>query len=239
MPDQAQELFKYRQPTAEQPLAGHTVLLVEDSRFASEALRLMCLHSGARIRRADTLAAARRHLRTYRPSVLIVDLGLPDGDGSELLTELSQSPSGIDAIIAISGDPVKEGEATTCGAQGFLSKPLNSIAEFQATVLQALPPDQRLNGPRAQPEIDIDPDPLALADDLEFAAMALRRSRDTDSIDYAAAFLAGVARSAEQSELFRAATELRRDEGAEMPEESVIAKVARMAENMVGTKKVV
>ena len=90
-------------PTSRRPLLGLTVLVIEDSKYASDAMRLMCLRSGARIRRADSLRAARRHLKIYQPSVAIVDLGLPDGPGAELISELCVSCPRPEVILGTSG----------------------------------------------------------------------------------------------------------------------------------------
>jgi CheY-like chemotaxis protein len=73
-------------------LQGVTILAVEDSRFACEALRLIARRAGARLRRAETMAAARDHLRVYRPDVVLIDLGLPDGRGDALIRDLAQGP---------------------------------------------------------------------------------------------------------------------------------------------------
>ena len=64
---------RLRKPTAERPLSDITLLVVEDSKFASDAVRLMALHSGARLRRADCLASARRHLAVYCPNVVMIN----------------------------------------------------------------------------------------------------------------------------------------------------------------------
>ena len=86
-----------------QSLFAVTILLVEDSRSASEAIRLMAAESGARVRRADSLHAASRHLAIYRPNVVMVDLGLPDGDGMELIRHLAAATPPIGGVIALSG----------------------------------------------------------------------------------------------------------------------------------------
>ncbi len=127
-------------------LLGVTITLVEDSLSASEALRLMAVASGSRLRRADRLLTAERHLSLYRPNVVIVDLGLPDGSGLELIEKMARTDRARPGIIALSGGDVDEWgpEARAAGADALMPKPIGSIAIFQTCVLSVLPDrDQR------------------------------------------------------------------------------------------------
>ena len=189
--------------TQSQPLRGLTVLAVEDSRFASEALRLMCQRSGARLRRAETLAAAQAHLRLYKPDVVIIDLGLPDGRGEALIRDLMLRPLRPRAVLGTSGDTSGRAMALAAGADGFLDKPLESLAAFQRVILRHLP--------NASADIDATDDPtlvpdlLALHDDLAHAAAVLAASPDAPARQYLAGFLTGVARHAHDAALEAAA----------------------------------
>ena len=198
----------YPAPTAMRPLLGLTVLVVEDSRFACEALRLLCLRSGARIRRADTLRSARRHLQVYRPSVAIIDVGLPDGNGADLIRELCDAGARPDVILGTSGDLDGEVAVLDAGADGFIAKPLVSLGVFQDTILSHLPADRRPNGPRPVPQDLVEPDPIAYRDDMAHVADVLDESSDMRTLDYVAQFLGGVARSAQDNELMMATAAL-------------------------------
>jgi CheY-like chemotaxis protein len=197
-----------RTPNTQRPLLGMTVLAVEDSRYASEALRLMCLRSGARIRRADCLASARRHLQVYRPSVVIVDLGLPDGRGEVLIAELHRAAPRVGVILATSGEVGADQRARLAGADGLLLKPVASLGVFQQKVLRHVPPDRRPLGPYAVQDDLILPDPLAYRDDLEHVQSLLKGRSTSGVLTYAAQFLAGVARAADDSALAEAAAGL-------------------------------
>jgi len=201
-------LAPQRAPNAQRPLMGMTVLAVEDSRYASEALRLMCLRSGARIRRADCLSSARRHLQVYRPSVVIVDLGLPDGPGEDLIADLARAAPRVGVILATSGDAGAEARARRAGADGFLLKPVASLGIFQQEVLRHMPTDRRPLGPYAVQAEVIHPDPLAYRDDLDHVHSLLSHDRTPDILRYAAQFLASVARAAEDAVLAEAAAGL-------------------------------
>ncbi|WP_113912291.1 response regulator [Roseovarius dicentrarchi] len=195
-------------PTAARPLLGMTILVVEDSLYACDAMRLMCLHSGARIRRADCLRSARRHLSVYRPTVVIVDLGLPDGSGLDLIAELASAEPRVTSIIATSGLDGAEARALAAGAGAFLAKPLTNLGVFQQTVLGTLPDDRKPCGPRILRDEDICPDPLAYRDDMVHVSNLLDEHHGGPVLDYVAQFLGGVARSADDLQLAQAADAL-------------------------------
>ncbi|MEP5154144.1 response regulator [Planktotalea sp.] len=193
-------------PTASRPLLGLTILVVEDSRYACDAMRLLCLRSGARIRRADCLKSARRHLQVYRPTAVIIDMGLPDGSGAELIQELTEVEPRISAILATSGDDMNEAIALAAGADGFLAKPLGRLSGFQSAILRALPEDLRPLGLRQITDEEVVPDVMAYRDDMAHAAELLTTS-DTDmkTLEYVARFVQGIAKSAQDDQLDRAA----------------------------------
>lgn len=192
------------------PLQGLTVLLVEDSRLASEAMRLLCLRSGARIRRADSLKSATRHLRAYRPGVAIIDMGLPDGDGAGLIAQIASTTPRVPVILGLSGDPDAEEAALAAGADGFLAKPVENLALFQQAILGRLPEASRPQGLRVLPDEVVIPDDAALHDDLAYLAQMLVPGMEAGLHDYAARFLAGLGRVADDSTLIEAASALAR-----------------------------
>lgn len=195
-------------PTAARPLLGMTILVVEDSLYACDAMRLMCVHSGARIRRADCLRSARRHLSVYRPTVVVIDLGLPDGSGLDLIAELAGAEPRVTSIIATSGLDGADAGAMAAGADAFLVKPMLNLGVFQQTVLATLPKDRQPSGPRILRNEDVRPDPLAYRDDMVHVSNLLDEHSEGPVLDYVAQFLGGVARSADDRQLALAADAL-------------------------------
>lgn len=232
------ELFAAAQrlPTKRRPLLGLTILVVEDSRFACEALRLLCLRSGARIRRADCLKSARRHLKEYRPSVVIADVGLPDGSGTELISEISRVTPRVSVILAISGDETKAAEAIEAGADGFLAKPITSLAAFQHAILSRLPADRQPAGLQELTDETIEPDLLAFRDDMAHAADVLSEDQEGRTLDYLAQFVGGVARSAGDTPLATAAANLARSRLNGLPVGTETAVLAGMVQERLERK---
>ena len=102
--DDVTQISSPHYPRSDRPSHGLTVLVVEESKYACAGIRLLSLRSGARIRRADCLRSARHHLQVYRPSAVIIDLGLPDSNGTELIEEIHTTSPRVGVLLATSGD---------------------------------------------------------------------------------------------------------------------------------------
>ncbi len=241
MSDDLESLVIAQSPTAERPLLGLTVLVVEDSRFASEAMRLLCLRSGARIRRADSLKSAHRHLAVYRPTVVIVDLGLPDGSGAELIAELNDATPRVNVILGVSGDDGARAAASAAGADGFMEKPIESLSVFQQNVLSHLPPEARPRGVRLVTNDEVDPDPLALLDDLTHITDVLTGadSLDRESVAYAVQFLCGLARIAHDQPLEKVAATLAEHHTKGQPIGSDVAQIAGIVQERLSARQAI
>ena len=112
------------------------ILLVEDHAWFRHTLAsLLGAEHGLLVEQAGSFFEARRLLRIKgRYDAMVVDLGLPDGDGVQIVRELREAvPSGAIVVLTISVDSRKIDEAFEAGAHEVLSK-VTPLREIVATV---------------------------------------------------------------------------------------------------------
>jgi DNA-binding response OmpR family regulator len=234
MPETLEDFLMTRPPTAERPLLGQTVLAVEDSRYACEALRLICQRSGARIRRADCLKSAERHLQSYLPGIAVIDLGLPDGSGLDLIRRLSTSEPRIGVIMGMSGDDTLGDAVMQAGADTFFAKPITSIRAFQSAILAELPKHARPTSLHPALPDAVIPDRLALRDDLALAFDLLKTAPDARTLRYAASFLSGLAKCTSDTELADCLADLQAEMARTAAAPDTLARLLSLVLNRLG-----
>jgi two-component system, OmpR family, KDP operon response regulator KdpE len=119
------------------------ILLVEDEREIRRLVRSALEKEGMRVREADRVAEALEAAAVATPDLVILDLGLPDGDGLIFIREFrlwSQRP--ILVLSARDGEKDKIA-ALDCGADDFLGKPF-SVGELQARLRALLRRAERM-----------------------------------------------------------------------------------------------
>ena len=110
------------------------LLIVEDDPAISHALRLALREAGHAVDVSDTLCGARTALAVEPFDAMLLDLGLPDGDGASLLRELrarragmgSLPDPGLPVLILTARDGVDARIAgLDLGADDYLVKPFD------------------------------------------------------------------------------------------------------------------
>jgi DNA-binding NarL/FixJ family response regulator len=101
-----------------------TVLVIDDdAAFRALAVRMLAGMGLAVVGEADTVEAATRAANTLRPQSVLVDVGLPDGDGVTLAGALASLPW-RPRIVLTSSDPdaTTPADARSVGAASFIAK---------------------------------------------------------------------------------------------------------------------
>lgn len=137
----------------DRPLEGRRVLLVEDHETTRAAIARLLASQGAIVLQAATCRAALQMLRTEHPQVLLLDLMLPDEDGTTVLRSIQKHrPASLQVVLAVSGDvrEARVAEVRQLGADALVSKPL-TIESLMGVLRQYLPGRRPLSGDRHQP----------------------------------------------------------------------------------------
>lgn len=122
--------------TAE-PTAGPTILLVEDdSATRAEVARNLRAH-GYGIVEAESVSDAIRAWEMRRSDVVLLDLGLPDGDGLEMVRHVRRAGAVPIVILSARGEESTKVAALEQGADDYVTKPF-STAELHARIRAVL-----------------------------------------------------------------------------------------------------
>jgi two-component system KDP operon response regulator KdpE len=121
-----------------------TVLIVEDDQGIQDVLRFLAEANGMRVIAADTCDLAIREAESHRPDIAIVDLGLPDRDGIQLIRKIrtwSRVP-----IIVLSARTLESQRraAFDAGADDYVAKPFSApelLARMHALLHRNAPKD--------------------------------------------------------------------------------------------------
>jgi DNA-binding response OmpR family regulator len=110
----------------ERTAATHHILVLEDDSSISELLTWILSDAGYEVTCADNLREARRVCEHSTPDVIIADLLLPDGLGSDLVQEVHRERDGRGpASIVMSAVPQAQRHAEEAGAHLCLTKPFD------------------------------------------------------------------------------------------------------------------
>ncbi|HZT02456.1 MAG TPA: response regulator [Steroidobacteraceae bacterium] len=117
--------------------AMHRILVVEDDPAIRNVLKALLESERFRLAEASTAARAEIEARAGKPDLLLVDLGLPDGDGVTVIRHVREwSPVPIIVLSARTAEDQKIA-ALDAGADDYVTKPF-STPELLARVRAAL-----------------------------------------------------------------------------------------------------
>ncbi len=134
------------------------MVIVEDDLGTSESIALTFElgFDGVEIRSFDRITPAFDQIEQIDPDLITIDLGLPDGDGLQLIRKIRDRSDIPIIVLSARGDDSTVLTAVRLGADAFLVKPFSAIA-LQAHVEALI---RRINRPTSSSDLG---EPINLA----------------------------------------------------------------------------
>ena len=100
------------------------IVVIDDERTIQATLTAVLGRHGFDVETAPTAAQGREKIADFKPDLVLLDLGLPDADGLEVLKDLKASQPGLPVMILTANDSLANAiESIKLGAFHFLPKP--------------------------------------------------------------------------------------------------------------------
>ena len=117
---------------------GHSILVVDDDPDIALGLQDLLDHDGYQVNVAGTCAEALTQAHEHQYNAVLLDLGLPDGDGSSVLRTLQEQQPQLPVIILTAYTSADRTVGSlTQGAFAYLTKPYNRD-ELRAVLRRAI-----------------------------------------------------------------------------------------------------
>jgi two-component system KDP operon response regulator KdpE len=126
-------------------MSGPSILLVEDEAPARRALADYLERRGYEVREAETAHEAMRQWDARRADLVLLDLGLPDLDGVDVIRRIRREATTPIIILSARGDEHDKIAGLEAGADDYLAKPF-ATDELNARIRAVL---RRAGGPDA------------------------------------------------------------------------------------------
>lgn len=113
------------------------ILIVEDDAHIRRLLRATMHRAGHAVAEAADARAALSLLDIDKPDVVLLDLGLPDRDGLELIGPIRQRSAATIIVVSARDDSAEKVAALDLGADDYLTKPFDTdelLARIRATL---------------------------------------------------------------------------------------------------------
>ena len=138
---------------------GPRLLLVEDDDSARQVLAAYLVRSGYHVDEAGTATDAMRAWDAHRADLILLDLGLPDGDGVDVVRRVRHEATTPIVILSARGSERDKIAALEAGADDYLTKPFGTDelnARIRAVLRRAAGPDADVHGRLVLGPIELD-----------------------------------------------------------------------------------